>query len=101
MGESSREPFSSASPHINIPTYLRWVPYKQTNGVAVYYLDGPSSSHGLGGEYMVSATVRGSPADVLDVLINGSANTTILGPASRVEVLNCQQQDDNVTKSVG
>ena len=32
----------------------RWVPYKQTNGVAVYYLDETtSSSHGLGGEYMV------------------------------------------------
>ena len=29
----------------------RWVPYKQTNGVAVYYLDEPSTSlNGMGGE---------------------------------------------------
>ena len=82
----------------------RWVPYKQTNGVAVYYLDEPSSSpNGMGGEYMVSAAVRGSPGDVLDVLINGSSNTTILGPASKVELLDCgcdEQEDDNVKKSV-
>lgn len=30
----------------------RWVPYKQTNGVAVYYLDEPDSAspNGMGGE---------------------------------------------------
>lgn len=33
---------------------------------------------------MVSAVVRGSPVDVLDVLMHGSANTTILGPARKV-----------------
>ena len=33
---------------------------------------------------MVSAAIGGSPASVIDVLLEGSANTTILGPASKV-----------------
>ena len=40
----------------------------------------------LAGEYMVSASIGGSPSSVLDVLLEGSANTTILGPASKVRV---------------
>ncbi|GAX78760.1 hypothetical protein CEUSTIGMA_g6197.t1 [Chlamydomonas eustigma] len=84
----------------------RWVPYKQTNGVAVYHLaesaplsTSPFSSMtsdncGLGGEYMVSASIRGSPTEVLDVLLEGTANTTILGPASSVEVLQCDEDSD-------
>jgi len=43
--------------------------------------------------------VRGSPSDVLDVLMNGSVNTTILGPARTVEVLQCIK-DDKTTKEV-
>lgn len=38
---------------------------------------------------MVSAVVRGSPMDVLDVLMYGSANTTILGPARKVRTVLC------------
>jgi hypothetical protein len=53
----------------------------------------------MGGEYLVSAAVRGPPSEVLDVLMNGSSNTTILGPASRVQVLDCQQ-DADISKSV-
>ena len=60
----------------------RWVPVKQTNGIAIYHLDpdGAEVGSGMGGEFMVSASIRGAPADVLDVLMEGSANTTILGP---------------------
>lgn len=60
----------------------RWVPVKQTNGIAIYHLDpdGAEVDSGMGGEFMVSASIRGAPADVLDVLMEGSANTTILGP---------------------
>eukprot|EP00983_Pelagomonas_calceolata_P111990 1159839-Pelagomonas_calceolata.AAC.18 len=43
--------------------------------------------------------VRGSPSDVLDVLMHGSVNTTILGPARTVEVLQCVK-DDKTTKEV-
>jgi len=43
--------------------------------------------------------VRGSPSDVLDVLMHGSVNTTILGPARTVEVLQCIK-DDKSTKEV-
>ncbi|KAG1665198.1 hypothetical protein FOA52_002599 [Chlamydomonas sp. UWO 241] len=79
-GDSGRHKWANAS--------QRWVPYKQANGVAIYHLDEPSAG-GPGGEYMVSASIRGSPAEVLSVLMQGSANTTILGPASIVEMLDC------------
>lgn len=79
----------------------RWIPYKQTNGVAIYYHQQNDDSTGVGGEYMVSAVVRGRPNDVLDVLMHGSANTTILGPARKVEVLECSKPDNNTTKEVG
>lgn len=44
-------------------------------------------------------TVRGTPSDVLDVLMNGSVNTSILGPARAVEVLQCVK-DGKTTKEV-
>lgn len=66
----------------------RWVPYKQVNGVAIYHLEDPASSiPGLGGEFMVSTTIRGPPSAVLGSLMCESSHTTILGPASEVEVL--------------
>jgi hypothetical protein len=43
---------------------------------------------------MVSASIQGSPAEVLDVLLEGTANTTILGPASTVEVLQADEEGD-------
>mmetsp|Transcript_6312 Transcript_6312/g.13904 ORF Transcript_6312/g.13904 Transcript_6312/m.13904 type:complete len:915 (+) Transcript_6312:68-2812(+) len=72
----------------------RWVPYKQTNGVAIYHQDDPESCFGLGGEYLVSSVVRGSPQDVLDVLMHTSSHTTILGPATKSEVLECTQHNE-------
>lgn len=45
----------------------RWVPWKQTNGVAVYHHEQADDEQGLGGEYMVSAVVRGRPNEVLKV----------------------------------
>ncbi len=44
--------------------------------------------------------VHGSPKRVLDVLMKGSANTTILGPARKVEVLEFTKVDDDTTKEV-
>ncbi|KAG1680323.1 hypothetical protein FOA52_015413 [Chlamydomonas sp. UWO 241] len=70
----------------------RAVPYKQTNGVAIYHLDDPDKG-GWGGEFMVTASIRGSPSDVLSVLMRGSSNTTILGPATVVESLECVKTD--------
>jgi len=71
----------------------RWVPYKQANGVAIYHLDEPGACVGsTEGEFMVSASIRGSPAEVLRVLMQGSANTTILGPASEVELMSCSER---------
>ena len=66
----------------------RWVPYRHTNGVAIYHHnEGGSSSTGPGGEYMASSIVRGSPDECLSVLMDLSSHTTILGPASRIELL--------------
>lgn len=64
----------------------RWIPYKHSNGVAIYYHDNPDGSDSRGGEYMVSSVVRGSPADCLRVLMDHNSNTTILGPATYIEV---------------
>eukprot|EP00798_Chlamydomonas_sp_ICE-L_P012258 gene12258-15404_t len=73
------------------PLSERWVPMKQVNGVAIYHHSQADEGAGLdGGEYMVSAAVRGPPTDVLDVLMSNSANTTIVGPATMVEVLGCE-----------
>ncbi|KAF5830177.1 hypothetical protein DUNSADRAFT_14931 [Dunaliella salina] len=77
----------------------RWIPYKQTNGVSIYHHNQSDDATGIGGEYMASSVVRGSPSDVLDVLMHGSVNTTILGPARTVEVLQCVK-DDKTTKEV-
>uniref|UniRef100_A0A6S8KGU1 Protein ENHANCED DISEASE RESISTANCE 2 C-terminal domain-containing protein n=1 Tax=Dunaliella tertiolecta TaxID=3047 RepID=A0A6S8KGU1_DUNTE len=77
----------------------RWIPYKQTNGVSIYHHNQNDDATGIGGEYMASSVVRGSPSDVLDVLMHGSVNTTILGPARTVEVLQCVK-DDKTTKEV-
>ncbi|KAG1665609.1 hypothetical protein FOA52_003256 [Chlamydomonas sp. UWO 241] len=73
----------------------RWVPYKQTQGVAIYRLDEKSiktcasnvPSAAMGGEYMVSTIVGGPAEAVRDALMTGSSHTTILGPANSVEVL--------------
>lgn len=44
--------------------------------------DGPAGS-----EYMASSIVKGCPDECLSVLVDLSSNTTILGPASRIELL--------------
>ena len=54
----------------------------------------------LSDQYLVSASVRGTPAAVLDVLVNGSSNTTILGPASKVELIDGEDSPGGVSKSV-
>uniref|UniRef100_A0A7R9VPK8 PH domain-containing protein n=1 Tax=Chlamydomonas euryale TaxID=1486919 RepID=A0A7R9VPK8_9CHLO len=87
----------------------RWVPYRQMQGVAIYRLDGNSIKvenkaeaklGNLGGEYMVSSIVRGPPQQVCDALMTGSSHTTILGPASSVEVLETTVGEDSQTKEV-
>ncbi|KAF6263208.1 hypothetical protein COO60DRAFT_1635423 [Scenedesmus sp. NREL 46B-D3] len=68
----------------------RWVPYTHSNGLAIYHHQGKDSStaSGKGGEeYMVSAVIRGGPADVLRALLDPGSATTILGPALELEVL--------------
>lgn len=72
----------------------RWVPYRHTNGIAIYKHSGRGGSGGGGGlhrpegdEYMVSAVVRGKPIEALRVLMDPGSSTTILGPAREVEVM--------------
>eukprot|EP00775_Hariotina_reticulata_P012049 gene12049-12191_t len=63
---------------------MPWVPYKHSNGLAIYAHKGnvPGAA-----EFMVSAVVRGTPLEVLKVLLDPDSATTILGPALEVEVL--------------
>ncbi|GFR41631.1 hypothetical protein Agub_g2358 [Astrephomene gubernaculifera] len=70
-------------------TKQRWVPYKQVNGVAIYHRPQTAgdAEAGVGGEFMVSTVVRGSPRRCLGALTSNCGNTTILGPALRSEVL--------------
>eukprot|EP00878_Enallax_costatus_P008828 GHUV01009228.1.p1 GENE.GHUV01009228.1~~GHUV01009228.1.p1 ORF type:complete len:613 (+),score=153.59 GHUV01009228.1:207-2045(+) len=62
----------------------RWVPYRHSNGLAIYQHQGDGRATN---EYMVSAVVRGSPTDVLRALLDPCSSTTILGPALEAEVL--------------
>ncbi|MEW5316109.1 MAG: hypothetical protein WDW38_007495 [Sanguina aurantia] len=74
----------------------RWVPYRQTNGVAIYHHESPPGEScvgckqehraSVGGEYMASTIVRGTPSAVLQALLHGSSSS-ILGPASHVKVV--------------
>lgn len=77
----------------------RWVPYRHTNGVAIYYhsSNGRARSDGQRGEeYMASTIIKGTPQECLDVLINSGSHTTILGPASHITVLE-QESDSQVS----
>jgi hypothetical protein len=116
----------------------RWVPYRHTNGVAIYHhkepaaascclwgsgqvrrrgtassgcgARAPHSTQSLpsertltrallwcppqgaadeppGSEYMASSIVKGCPDECLSVLVDPSSHTTILGPASRIQLL--------------
>ncbi|KAI8473368.1 MAG: hypothetical protein J3K34DRAFT_375550, partial [Monoraphidium minutum] len=61
-------------------TAARWVPYRHTNGVAIY-------RHPQEGEYMASSIVKGTPEECLAVLMDLGSHVTILGPASDIECL--------------
>lgn len=79
--------------HHPVPWPPRWVPYKHSNGLAIYYHESPGEEDAMvGGEYMVSAIVRGSPQECLAILMNPLSNTTLLGPASKVEVLSMESE---------
>jgi hypothetical protein len=69
----------------------RWVPYRHTNGVAIYHHKESKRLQNveddLGSEYMASSIVRGLPDECLDVLMHLGSHTTILGPASRIQLL--------------
>lgn len=78
------------------PDEQRWVPYRHSNGVAIYHHKeskclvvggGGDTAEEPGSEYMASSIVRGSPDECLAVLMDMSSNTTILGPASKIELL--------------
>lgn len=66
----------------------RWVPYKHSSGMAIYLHQNITQGHEfVGGEFMVSSTVRGSPQQCLAALTHSSSSTSILGPAAAVQVL--------------
>ena len=76
-----------------------WLP--QINGVAIYHhhVAASDSEESIGGEYMVSTVVRGSPLACLQVLRCRNSNTTLLGPAVRRQVLQRPGRDGQ--KEVG
>ncbi|GLI71097.1 hypothetical protein VaNZ11_016166 [Volvox africanus] len=78
-------------------TKQRWVPYKQVNGVAIYHhpQNAGDAEAGVGGEFMVSTVVRGSPRRCLNALTSNCGTTTILGPAIVQEVLQRRQAVDD------
>jgi hypothetical protein len=79
----------------------RWIPYKHSNGIAIYYHENITEGHEfVGGEYMVSSIVRGTPEQCLAALTHSSSTTTILGPATAVEVLS-RQGDAQVGRECG
>jgi hypothetical protein len=66
----------------------RWLPYKHSNGMAIYYHQNITEGHDfVGGEFMVSSIVRGTPQQCLAALTHSCSSTTILGPAAAVDVL--------------
>ncbi|KAG2431059.1 hypothetical protein HYH02_013490 [Chlamydomonas schloesseri] len=78
---------------------VRWVPYRQTNGVAIYQHSGGDDPQS-GGEYMVSCAIRGRPQRVADALLRLRNNTTILGPAEAAEVLQTSEKDKAAGREV-
>jgi hypothetical protein len=88
------------------PMSKRWIPYKHSNGIAIYYHQNiTEGADFVGGEYMVSSIVRGTPEQCLAALTHRSSTTTILGPATAVEVLsrdgNAQVNMDAYIQFVG
>ncbi|GLC50722.1 hypothetical protein PLESTB_000412200 [Pleodorina starrii] len=83
----------------SMPDNERWVPYRQTNGVAIYYHASEGQKPGEG-EYMVSCVIRGQPHRVAAALMRLRSNTTILGPADHVEVLQPADDKTGVKKEV-
>lgn len=83
------------APH---PMARRWVPYKHSNGVALYLHEPVTHEEGVGGEYMASQVVRGTPQQCLTALTHLSSTTTVIGPAMHVEVLQ-HAQDAQVRSS--
>ncbi|GIM10649.1 hypothetical protein Vretimale_14246 [Volvox reticuliferus] len=81
------------------PDGERWVPYRQTNGVAIYYHAGEGQKSG-DGEYMVSCVIRGHPHRVAAALMRLKGNTTILGPAEHVEMLQTAEERTGVKQEV-
>ncbi|WIA14448.1 hypothetical protein OEZ85_002973 [Tetradesmus obliquus] len=70
------------------PMSKRWVPYKHSSGMAIYLHQNITQGDDfVGGEFMVSSTVRGSPQQCLAALTHSSSSTSILGPAAAVQVL--------------
>ncbi|GFR49260.1 hypothetical protein Agub_g11278, partial [Astrephomene gubernaculifera] len=79
----------------------RWVPYRQTNGVAIYHHAAEGKKSGGGGEYMVSCVIRGRPQRVAAALMRLRGNTTILGPAEHAEVLQRAEEQEGQTGTTG
>ncbi|KAG2425268.1 hypothetical protein HXX76_013850 [Chlamydomonas incerta] len=90
---ASEDDDDEAEPEGDAADGVRWVPYRQTNGVAIYQHSGGEDPQGGGGEYMVSCVIRGRPHRVADALLRLRNNTTILGPAEAAEVLQAADKE--------
>jgi hypothetical protein len=73
------------------PMARRWVPLKHTNGLALYVHQSVTHDPDVGGEFMCSSIVRGTPEQCLAALTHTSSTTTVLGPAPRVHVCRAEQ----------
>eukprot|EP00879_Flechtneria_rotunda_P019448 GHRR01020427.1.p1 GENE.GHRR01020427.1~~GHRR01020427.1.p1 ORF type:complete len:341 (+),score=106.37 GHRR01020427.1:149-1171(+) len=68
-----------AVPH---PMSKKWIPWQHVGGIAVYRHENVvDEEEGIGGEFMLSCTVSGTPEQCLSALTHG-ASTTLLGPGS-------------------
>ena len=74
---------------------MRWVS-ESLHHVLLTNLQDDDAGEPAGSEYMASSIVRGCPDECLSVLVDLSSNTTILGPASRIELL-----EDGEERQVG
>lgn len=83
---ASQNPLDAVEvPH---PMSKRWIPHKHIGGIAVYcHQKVTDSDDHIGGEYMMSSIVKGTPEQCLAALTHSSSSATILGPATAVDVL--------------
>lgn len=71
MAETDRNAAHNPLDEVSVPHPMskKWIPYKHANGIAIYLHQNVTEGHEfIGGEYMVSSIVKGSPEQCLAAL---------------------------------